>query len=376
MTSSDDGYVTLKNLVKFKKSGYYRVYVEDTNGNESYIQINVDTSSSSSNWDINLSASPSNPDTNEWVKLTIETDDDYTGKINFSKLQYRSSSSSSWSNISNTTSSTYVSDYSTDWSRGYYKMSSSDNGYVTLKNLVKFKKSGYYRIYVEDTDSNESYIQINVDTSSSSSSDKIELSTNRKSPSTSQYVNLTIETDKKYTGKLTLSAKYRSSSSSSWSNISNTSSSYFSDYSTDWSRGYYKISSSDKGYVTLNSLVKFKKDGYYRIYVEDTDWNESYIQFNVWDASDDYSGKSSVSGFTSSQLDKVKSVYKEWSSMVWEIQRKYPALKKDSYWIRLSDNFYDNMKEVIDNKKSKNFSDYNDFERAFDEWYNYTMENV
>jgi hypothetical protein len=34
------------------------------------------------------------------------------------------------------------------------------------------------------------------------------------------------------------------------------------------------------------------------------------------------------------------------------------------------------MKEVIDNKKSKNFSDYNDFERAFDEWYNYTMENV
>jgi hypothetical protein len=150
-------------------------------------------------------------------------------------------------------------------------MSSSDNGYVTLKNLVKFKKSGYYRIYVEDTDSNESYIQINVDTSSSSSSDKIELSTNRKSPSTSQYVNLTIETDKKYTGKLTLSAKYRSSSSSSWSNISNTSSSYFSDYSTDWSRGYYKMSSSDKGYVTLNSLVKFKKDGYYRIYVEDTD---------------------------------------------------------------------------------------------------------
>jgi hypothetical protein len=48
MTSSDDGYVTLKNLVKFKKSGYYRVYVEDTDGNESYVQVNVDVSSSSS----------------------------------------------------------------------------------------------------------------------------------------------------------------------------------------------------------------------------------------------------------------------------------------------------------------------------------------
>jgi hypothetical protein len=41
MTSSDDGEVTLKNLVKFKKSGYYRIYLEDTDGNESYIQFSV-----------------------------------------------------------------------------------------------------------------------------------------------------------------------------------------------------------------------------------------------------------------------------------------------------------------------------------------------
>jgi hypothetical protein len=164
-------------------------------------------------------------------------------------------------------------------------MTSSDDGEAVLKNLVKFKKSGYYRIYVEDTDGNESYVQVNVDTSSSSSSstssDEIDLSTNRKSPSTSQYVNLTISTDKKYTGKLNLSAKYRSSSSSSWSSISNTSSTYFSNYSDEWDDGYYRMTSSDKGEVTLSSLVKFKKDGYYRIYVKDTDGNESYIQFNV-----------------------------------------------------------------------------------------------
>ncbi len=78
----------------------------------------MDASSSSSRYssdDLEISVSPSNPDTYEWVKLTIETDDDYTGKINFSKFQYRSSSSSSWSNISRT-SSTYVSDYSSTWS--------------------------------------------------------------------------------------------------------------------------------------------------------------------------------------------------------------------------------------------------------------------
>ena len=380
MVSSDKGEITINNLVKFKKSGYYRIYVEDYDGNESYIQFDVDTSSSSSssNSDLEVSASPSNPDTYEWVKLTISTDRDYTGKIKFSKLQYRSSSSSSWSTISNT-SSTYVSDYSSDWSNEYYKMTSSDKGEATLKNLVKFKKSGYYRIYVEDTDGNESYIQVNVDTSSSSSNnnDEIELSTNRKSPSTSQYVNLTIETDDDYTGKLTLSAKYRKSSSDSWSNISNTSSTYFTDYSDEWDDGYYKMKSSDDGEITLKDLVKFRKDGYYRIYVKDTAWNENYIQFSVGDTDDDEDDdESNVNGFSNSELAKVKSVYKEWNSMVAQMQRKYPSLKKDTYRIKISDNFYNDMKDVINNKKSRNFDDYDDYIKAFNDWYKYTTQNI
>ena len=382
MTSSDDGYVTLKNLVKFKKSGYYRIYVEDTDRNEAYVQINVDVSgSSSSNNDLEVSASPSNPDTYEWIKLTIETDDDYTGKINFSKFQYKSSSSSSWSTISSRTSSTYVSDYSTAWSNGYYKMTSSDDGEAVLKNLVKFKKSWYYRIYVEDTDGNESYVQINVDVSSSSSSssnsDKVKLSTNRKSPSTSQYVNLTIETDStRYTGKLTFSAKYRSSSSDSWSSISRTSSSYFSDYSNEWDNGYYKMTSSDKGEVTIKDIVKFKKNGYYRIYVEDTSGNESYIQFTVGNVNNDDDDESNVSWFSTTELDKVKTVYKNRNSMVAQMMRNYPKLKNDTYWERLSNNFYNDMKDVINNKSSRDFDDYDDFQKAFDDWYKYTLQNI
>jgi len=379
VTSSDRGEVTLKNLVKFEKKGYYRIYVEDTDGNESYIQFSVDTSSSSYNDELKVSASPSSPDTYEWVKLTITTDDDYTGKINFSKLQYKSTSSSSWSTISRT-SSTYVSNYTTDWDNGYYKMKSSDRGEVTLKSLIKFRKSGYYRIYVEDTDGNESYVQIDVDTSSSSSSSngEISLSTNRKSPSRNQYVNLTIDTRIRYTGKLSFRAKYRSSSSSSWTSISNlTSSSYFSDYSNDWSRGYYRMTSSDNGEVTLKNLVKFEKKGYYRIYVEDTDGNESYIQFSVWNTSSSSDDESSdVSGFSKTELENLKSVYKRWDSMIWETQRLYPSLKKNSYWINLSQNLKDDMKDVIDNKRYRDLEDYDDFDRAFNEWYEYTMRNV
>ena len=83
------------------------------------------------------------------------------------------------------------------------------------------------------------------DSSSSNSNGNIQLSTNRKNPATDQYVNLTIETDDDYTGKLYLTAKYRSASSASWSTVSNASSTYFSDYSDEWDDGYYKMKSSD-----------------------------------------------------------------------------------------------------------------------------------
>ena len=380
MASDDDGEVTLGDLVKFRKAGYYRIYVEDYDGNENYIEFNVSTAGSSDdNSELKVTASPSSPDTYDWINLTVKTDDDYDARIKISKLQYRSSSSASWSNISNITSSTYVSDYSDAWSNSYRRIVTDEDGKATLKNIVKFKKSWYYRIYVEDTDGNESYVQINVDTSSSSSSsynDDIELSTNRKSPSTSQYVNLTIETDDDYTGRLSLSAKYRKSSSDTWSSISNTSSTYFSDYSDEWDDGYYKMKSSDDGEVTLKNLVKFRKNGYYRIYVKDTDGNENYIQFSVGGDDDEDDDESNVSGFSKSELSKVKSIYKEWDNLVWQLQRKYPSLKSDTYWVNLSNNFYNDMRDVINNKRYRDFSDYDDFRDAFDNWYKYTMRNI
>ena len=134
------------------------------------------------------------------------------------------------------------------------------------------------------------------------------------------------------------------------------------------------MTSSDRGNVTLNSLVKFRKNGYYRIYVEDTDGNESYIQFNVgWIEDDD---ESDVDGFSSTEFDKVKKIYKEWNSMIAQMQREYPVLKRNNSWIRLSDNFYDDMKDVINNKKSRDFDDFDDFQEAFDERYNYSMKNI
>ena len=374
MKSSDNGEKTLKNLVKFKKKGYYRIYVKNTDWNQEYIQFSVAQNNSNSN--LKLSLSPSSPDSNEWIKLTIETDDDYVWKINFTKLQYKSNSSASWSSISKT-SNTYISNYSTQWNNGYYKMTSSDNGEKTISKFIKFKKKGYYRIFAEDIDGNTTYVQINVSTSSSSnSSDDITLSVNDKTPSTNQFVNLIIETDDDYTGKLTFSAKYRSSSSASWTTISNLkSSTYFLDYSDEWENGYYKMKSSDNGEKTLKNLVKFKKKGYYRIYVKDTKWNQNYIQFTVWDGNLPNDG-SNINWFTNSELDKIKQTYKTWNSMIAQTQRQYPRLKKDTYWKTLSSNLYDDMEDVIKNKSARDFDDYDNFKQAFDDWYKYTMRNI
>ena len=266
---------------------------------------------------------------------------------------------------------------SIDGCKGSFSYSSTNTDDVIVSATYVKRNGDFYskRIPSKINFNKGNWWSSSSSSSSSSNSDEIELSTNRKSPSTSQYVNLTISTDKKYTGKLNLSAKYRFSSSSSWSNISNTSSTYFSNYSDEWDDGYYRMTSSDKGEVTLSSLVKFKKNGYYRIYVKDTDGNESYIQFNVGDVDDD-DDESDISGFTTSELAKLKKVYKEWDDMIGQMQRKYPSLKKDSYWIKISDNLYNDMKDVINDKRYRDLSDYEDFQDAFDEWYKYTIRNI
>jgi hypothetical protein len=58
------------------------------------------------------------------------------------------------------------------------------------------------------------------------------------------------------------------------------------------------------------------------------------------------------------------------------MQRKYPSLKRDTYWVKMSDNFYNDTKDVINNKRYRNFSDYEDFKEAFDDWYDYTIRNI
>lgn len=237
------------------------------------------------NNELEISANNRNPYTSEYIKLTIDTDDDYAWRISFYKVQYKSTSSSSWIDISRT-SSTYFSNYSDEREQGYYNIKYSDYWHKVISNFLKFAKKWYYRIYAKDTYWNTDYIEFNVGGSSSYDSNYVEINTNDKYPTTSEYVDLTIETDDDYVGKIYLTAKYKSSNSSSRLSISNTSSTYFSNRSTTWSNWYVSISSSNNGYKRIYDVFKFAKKWYYRIYAEDEDWNYDYIEFDVgWSSS-------------------------------------------------------------------------------------------
>lgn len=82
-----------------------------------------------------------------------------------------------------------------------------------MNNFIRFHKSGYFRLYVEDAEGNYDYVQFSVETSQSN--DELTMSTNRKTPSLNQRVNITISLDDDYRGDLEFYVSHRTSSSSS-----------------------------------------------------------------------------------------------------------------------------------------------------------------
>ena len=230
-TSSNDGQKTFINFIKFKKNNYdYKVRVYDENDTSIYKEITFtvgSTSSSSSNGDLDnfyVTADDTTPSTSQYIDLTVRARDsdnatitDYTDMINF-KVYYRSSSSSSWTQ---TTSSTYYT-MGSDYTDGY-DFTSSDDGIAELTNFIKFKKNNYdYKVRVYDENDTSIYKEIifNVGSTSSSSNNNLDnfyVTADDTTPSTSQYIDLTVKardgtsTDTTYRGTVQFEVYYKAS---------------------------------------------------------------------------------------------------------------------------------------------------------------------
>ena len=301
-TSSDDGYANLSNFIKFKKNNYdYKVRVYAENDTSIYKEITFTvgtTNNNTSNGELDnfyLSADDTTPSTSQYVDLNIKARDsddytitDYTDTVNF-KVYYRANESSSWTQ---TTSSTYYT-MGSDYTDGY-DFSSSDDGYANLSNFIKFKKNNYdykVRVYAENDTSIYKEITFNVGSNNNNTSngelDNFYLTTSTTTPSTSEYVDLTINardsddyTITDYTDTVKFKVYYRANESSSW--IQTTSSTYYT-MNSDYTDGY-DFSSSDDGIAELTNFIKFKKNDYdykVRIYAENDTSIYKEITFNI-----------------------------------------------------------------------------------------------
>ena len=373
-TPSFDNGIAETNIT-FKYNYEYRITVTDDSKNiDDYKVFDVGGTSSNTNGDLDnfyITLSDSTPARNDEVILRIKaydsdntTIDDYNGRNAGITVEYRTSSSSS----RNTATSSYVDieDDNPSFSIGY----ASTN--------ITFKYNYEYRITVTDDSENiDDYKVFDVGGTSSSSNgdlDNFYVTKSDSSPDINEWVDLTIRardndnnTLTDYTDSVDFTVYYRTSSSNV--RTPTTSSNYYS-IGSNYVNGY-DFSSSDDWSVTLNDFIKFRQKFEYKVVVEDSnDANlNGYTVFNLRNQNSD------VDGFTASQLDTVTKIYNARNRMISSLKSEYSRLRTNNTWINMSDDFYENMKDVINNKTNREFDDYSDYLDAFRDRYEYTIDN-
>lgn len=173
-SSSDRWEVKFYSLVRFREDWEYRLVAElRDNGATTYETFNVNgyysNSYSSSSYDAKelsiYSISPSSPGTYQWVDVTVRAIAsngnvawNYNKRIRFEVQQYKNGS---WRTAD-------YSDYDLD--KDSYYFSTSDNGRKTFTSLVRFRRTGEYRLKVYEEYNSSIYWTktIYVGTSSSS----------------------------------------------------------------------------------------------------------------------------------------------------------------------------------------------------------------
>ena len=286
-SSSDDGRVTLRDFIEFRKEGEYKLEVEQDddssiNGEKEFTVDRDNTTSSSSNSDaddIEITADTT-PKEDDEIDITIEIFDSrnnrvesYSERIDF-EVEYRSSA---WSSREDVTDDSSIVRF--DGGRDYYNMRSSDDGKVTLKDFIEFRKEWTYRLYAEENGNDDvkgdklfDVDDANVTNNSGGDPDEIEVSADRTPPE-EEYIDVTIEiidedeeTVEDYDGTIRFEIEYRDNGR----RIDVTNSSSYVRFKNSSSRTY-DFRSSDDGRVTLRDIIRFEREGDFRISVEDED---------------------------------------------------------------------------------------------------------
>ena len=228
------------------------------------------------------------------------------------------------------------------------------------------------RIYDFD---NEERVDDNLSSNSNSNGDldNFYLTTDDTTPSTSQYIDLTVEardssddTVTDYTDSINFKVYYRSSSSSSWTPT--TSSTYYT-MSSSYSNGY-DFTSSNNGIKTFTNLIKFNKNNYdYKVRVYDENDTSIYKEITYYVGS---SSNSNVDGFTSSELNTVQGIYDARDNLIGDLENQYSRLRNSTRRQTMWDELKVAMQEIIDDDTNKTYDNFDDFYAAWLDRYRYT----
>lgn len=158
MGSSEQGQVTNLNIVRFLRSGYYRIRAYDTSNSSLYgysNEISVSTNNNGTTYGrrFDLTSNDTTLNTHQWTNLFViardsngNKDTAYSNRMNF-RVYRRMYTSDSWTDI--TSSSLDNNSYAIYAS--YYTMPYSEYGDIDISSFIKFYDSNYdYKVVVED----------------------------------------------------------------------------------------------------------------------------------------------------------------------------------------------------------------------------------
>lgn len=314
-TSSDRGYVTLEDYVRFYTSGTYKIRVENTSTgriSETVVYIGNNGSSNNEVSSFSLQVSPTNPSLNQYIDTTVTARDrngnrvnNYIGTVRY-VVEKRDTNSSFWYSAS-------ASDYTLSTASRY--ISANQQGTLTVSDHLRFHNNGNYRLRVYDSvnSSVNGYQEFTI-WSSSNITNRFDLSTNRSNLSTDEYANLTIKalhsngyTNTSYNNTVRFEVYRRSSSSSSWTNITNssTNNSNYRIYDTS-----YRFTTSQNGVATLNNFIKFYSNSYdYMVKVIDQSNSSLYGEIIFYVKNTGTSTNTNVHRFIWSTSPRVPELY-------------------------------------------------------------------
>ena len=326
------------------------------------------STSSTSRWISEFySVSDSTPDRDEWVDITLRVKNssyrssDYDGRVSFRVEEYRNGR---WQSASN---------YDYDLDKTTYYFSSSDRGEVRFNDLVRFRTEGKFRLYAE-ADGGSEYTTFTVGRGDAYSFSEYtpewkSVSTSR--PDKNEWVDMTLtvknNSSNYYDGRVNFRVEeYRNGR---WQSASS--------YDYDLDKTSYYFSSSDRGEVRFNDLVRFRTEGEFRVVGElDSYRQNAYQTFYVNTSSSSSSSNNywnSHLNFTDKELSKIRAVAKIWNELMIALERDYPRLRNSIEWRRLSNNFYDSMQDILNNRSSAQYRNWKEFYTGFQEWLSFTV---